>query len=124
MYFVSVTVSLSFTNYFLGGATRALTHRSAEAKLAKMPSDRDSDYATTMLERKENKKFFLRPGQSDIKDIEDRHCTDVHPLARSAPEADSPGFRALNQPQRLQGKGGGGGGGASWCSSSSCGPGC
>jgi choline transporter-like protein 2/4/5 len=42
-----------------------------------MPSDRDSDYATTMLERRENKKPFLRPGQNDIKDIEERHCTDV-----------------------------------------------
>ena len=61
----------------------------AEAKLAKMPSDRDSgsDYASKMLERTENKKSFLRPGQSDIKDIEERHCTDVHPLARSAPDS-------------------------------------
>ena len=30
-----------------------------------------------MLERRENKKPFLRPGQNDIKDIEERHCTDV-----------------------------------------------
>ena len=61
----------------------------AEAKLAKMPSDRDSgsDYASKMLERTENKKSFLRPGQSDIKDIEERHCTDVHQIARSAPNS-------------------------------------
>ena len=74
-------------NYFSAARSRTPTLRSAEAKLAKMPSDRDTDYATTMLERKENKKSFLRPGQSDIKDIEDRHCTDVHPLARSAPDS-------------------------------------
>ena len=42
-----------------------------------MPSDRDSDYATAVLGRTEQKQPFVRPGQNDIKDIEERRCTDV-----------------------------------------------
>ena len=69
------------------------------SKLAQMPSDRDSDYATAVLERTEQKQPFVRPGQNDIKDIEERRCTDVCLLARSAlgsPSPASPGSRALN----------------------------
>ena len=69
------------------------------SKLAKMPSDRDSDYATAVLERTEQKQPFVRPGQNDIKDIEERRCTDARLLARSAlgsPRPASPGSRALN----------------------------
>jgi len=64
---------------FLGRCTSApsVGSTSGTSKLAKMPSDRDSDFATTMLERTENKRPFLRPGQNDIKDIEERRCTDV-----------------------------------------------
>ena len=52
-----------------------------------------------MLERTENKRPFLRPGQNDIKDIEERRCTDACLLAKSAlgsPRPASPGSRALN----------------------------
>jgi choline transporter-like protein 2/4/5 len=43
-----------------------------------MPAAHD-DFASKALERKDAKKPFLRPGekQGDIKDIEERHCTDV-----------------------------------------------
>lgn len=82
--------------HFGGGVLGTLAGTS---KLAKMPSDRDSDFATAMLERTENKRPFLRPGQNDIKDIEERRCTDVCLLARSAlgsPRPASPGSRALS----------------------------
>ena len=86
------------------------------SKLAKMPSDRDSDYATTVLERTEQKQPFVRPGQNDIKDIEERRCTDVCLLARSAlgiPRPASPGSCALS-PAAVLPVGFGAGAGAGW----------